>query len=122
MRKYPSLVNADALIARAGQTAAGLPDGRYVEARPLGWPRFLNRLRLAWLVFTGRCDALEWTGQPAFIQDLIDSGEGGGTPAPTKPCTFCLGTGIRSLNDRRNPNSIDCPDCNGTGEAPEVKP
>ena len=44
------------------------------------------------------------------------------TPAPTKPCTFCLGTGIRSLNDRRNPNSIDCPDCNGTGEAPEVKP
>lgn len=37
--------------------------------------------------------------------------------APTV-CTFCLGTGIKSLNDRRNPNSIDCPDCNGTGEKP----
>jgi hypothetical protein len=41
---------------------------------------------------------------------------------PTKPCTFCLGTGLKSLNDRHNPNSIDCPGCNGTGEAPEVKP
>ena len=40
---------------------------------------------------------------------------------PTKPCTFCLGTGLKSLNDRHNPNSIDCPGCNGTGERPALK-
>jgi hypothetical protein len=115
MRKYPSLVNADALIARAGQTAAGLPDGRYVEARPLGWPRFLNRLRFAWLVFTGRCDALEWTGQPAFIQDLIDSGEGGGTPARAV-CLTCGDTLV--VWHPNGSGSFPCPNCT---EA-EVKP
>lgn len=40
---------------------AGLPDGRWVRARPLtywGW----HRIRSAWLVLTGRCDAVWWEG------------------------------------------------------------
>ena len=40
--------------------------GAWVPARPLpyyhsGLGNLLNRLRLAWLVFTGRCDALQWS-------------------------------------------------------------
>ena len=39
--------------------------GAWVPARPLphyhsGLNNLLNRLRLAWLVFMGRCDALQW--------------------------------------------------------------
>lgn len=33
-------------------------DGKWVPARPLG----LYRLRAAWLVFTGRADAVSWPG------------------------------------------------------------
>jgi hypothetical protein len=82
----------------------------------------LERLIEAWV--SARA-ALAQSDDPADDWDDILVSEAfpqDDTPAPTKPCTFCLGTGIRSLNDRRNPNSIDCPDCNGTGEAPEVKP
>lgn len=43
-----------------GGVSCGLPDGRWVPARPLGgWGRW----RAAWLVFTGRADALVWPGQ-----------------------------------------------------------
>jgi hypothetical protein len=37
---------------------------------------------------------------------------------PTKPCTFCLGTGLKSRNDRHNPNSIE----SLPHLSPEVKP
>jgi hypothetical protein len=45
--------------------AKGLPDGRWVAARPLAWQglSFRRRLRAAWMVFTGRWDALRWEGQ-----------------------------------------------------------
>lgn len=44
---------------------AGLPDGRWVAARPMGWQGLClrKRLRAAWMVFTGRWDALRWEGQ-----------------------------------------------------------
>ncbi len=36
-------------------------DGRqYVPARPIGFWSWRERFRLAWLVFTGRADALVW--------------------------------------------------------------
>ena len=46
-------------------TQAGLPDGRWVAARPLGWQGWSLRTRIqtAWKVFTGRWDALRWEGQ-----------------------------------------------------------
>jgi len=36
--------------------------GRYVPARPLNYQLdgFVNRLKLAWKVFTGKCDVLDW--------------------------------------------------------------
>jgi len=39
----------------------GLPDGRYVPSRMYGHRQgFFERLYAAWLVFTGRADALIW--------------------------------------------------------------
>lgn len=37
--------------------------GRWVPARPLPFPSFLQRWRAAWMVFTGRADALKWHKQ-----------------------------------------------------------
>lgn len=42
--------------------AAGLPDGRWVPARPIGFQSIRQRLRATWLVWTGRADALVWPG------------------------------------------------------------
>lgn len=37
-------------------------EGGYFPARPMGWQGMAlrQRLRYAWLVFTGRCDVLSW--------------------------------------------------------------
>jgi len=42
-----------------------LSDGRNVAARPIGFPgiSLRKRLHMAWMVFTGRWDALRWEGQ-----------------------------------------------------------
>ena len=37
-----------------------LPNGRYVPARPEPFYSLTQRWRAAWLVFTGRADALIW--------------------------------------------------------------
>lgn len=50
------------MLAR-NDSQAGLPDGRYVPARPLGFQSWHYRLRATWLVFTGRADAVTWEGQ-----------------------------------------------------------
>jgi hypothetical protein len=62
MNKYPSIVDAYELIGRAPENSA-LVNGRYVPGRSMGWPSFTQRIRCAWLVFTGRADALIWEGQ-----------------------------------------------------------
>lgn len=36
--------------------------GDWVPARPEGYPSILVRIQAAWLVFTGRADALIWPG------------------------------------------------------------
>jgi hypothetical protein len=43
--------------------SAGLPDGRYVPARPYGFQGGWFRWKAAWLVFTGRADAVTYPGQ-----------------------------------------------------------
>lgn len=60
---HPTLHNADVLIRDDVDVRCGLPNGRWVAARPLGAPTLVQRFKLAWGVFTGRYDALEWTGQ-----------------------------------------------------------
>jgi len=60
---------ADDLIneGRSGsRVEAGLPDGRWVAARPVrlwGLRATLGRIRQAWDVARGRADALYWHGQ-----------------------------------------------------------
>lgn len=61
----PSIVNAYEFARRArGQSHLGHVDceidGEWVPARPLGG---MVRFKAAWLVFTGRADALIWPGQ-----------------------------------------------------------
>ena len=55
------IYNADNLAS--WNTQCQLPNGRWVQARPLRCAPILLRIRAAWGVFTGRYDALEWTGQ-----------------------------------------------------------
>lgn len=35
-------------------------DDVYVPARPIGYLDFISRLKIAWMVFTGKADALIW--------------------------------------------------------------
>lgn len=61
MKKAPNLYKLEDLRDCFG---GGWPtcciDNKWVPARPLGLYSMKNRLRLAWLVFTGKADALKW--------------------------------------------------------------
>lgn len=63
MRK-PGILHADHLIGNnQGWSSAGFPDGTYAASRPLPFYTIGMRWRAAWLVFTGRADALLWKNQ-----------------------------------------------------------
>jgi len=61
----PTIYTPESLARTTANVSCGLPDGRYVAARPEGWwgLQLRHRLRCAWMVFTGRWDALRWEGQ-----------------------------------------------------------
>lgn len=67
--KYTSIIYIDHLEDHlkswGARAAVKHPNGGevWVPARPLGYPSFSRRLKAAWLVFTGKADALEWRGQ-----------------------------------------------------------
>jgi hypothetical protein len=62
--KYPNIVSVRSIIENASQNQARVPPGMaWVPARPCGYPSFWHRLKAAWLVFTGKADALRWDGQ-----------------------------------------------------------
>jgi hypothetical protein len=63
--RYPKIWGLQALVTyvNSGTCQAGLPDGRWVPARPLGFCSFGQRIRAAKLVFTGKADAVQWDGQ-----------------------------------------------------------
>jgi hypothetical protein len=63
MRKYPGIVYVLDVIEDAKHVGAGLPDGRYVPARPLPFYTLFGRFKAAWMVFKGDADALQWPGQ-----------------------------------------------------------
>jgi hypothetical protein len=63
MKKYPYLWDFRELsvyIRNAPKRDIG--DGEWVPARPLACPSIFNRIRIAWLVFTGKADAFTWPG------------------------------------------------------------
>lgn len=38
-------------------------NGKWQPARPIGYSSFLMRIKLTWMVFTGKADALIWPNQ-----------------------------------------------------------
>lgn len=45
-----------------GSTQAEIEPGKWAPARPLGFYSIGSRLNAAWMVFTGKADALIWPG------------------------------------------------------------
>ena len=63
MRKYPAIIYmSEAWVRQLSQCHVGLSDGRWVPARALPFLGMFGRWRAAWLVFTGKADALVWPG------------------------------------------------------------
>jgi hypothetical protein len=60
--RYPNITTVASVLDTA-RTASTQINGQWVPARPLGFMSLSSRLRAAWLVFTGRADALLWPGQ-----------------------------------------------------------
>lgn len=61
--RMPGVIRADSL-ADEGWPRVGLDNGkRWVVARPEPFWSVWERLRVTWMVFTGRADALLWTDQ-----------------------------------------------------------
>ena len=64
MRQAPNLWNLNQLKSELDQAENLMEyNGTWVPARPLGLFSITNRFRLAWLVFTGKCDAVKWPGE-----------------------------------------------------------
>jgi hypothetical protein len=65
MRHSPALYSAYGLFTMIKNDMwsdqKSVTDYGYVPARPLGGMH--SRLKLAWMVFTGRADVLHWPGQ-----------------------------------------------------------
>lgn len=63
--RQPGEYKAAAIVDSFQTTATGLKDGRWIPTRFYPWQHYglrqlQHRLRLAWLVFTGKRDALDW--------------------------------------------------------------
>lgn len=58
MKKAPNIVSF-AQVNEAESSRAFI-SGRWVPVRPLGYFSLGNRFKCAWLVFTGKADALVW--------------------------------------------------------------
>jgi hypothetical protein len=62
----PNIRNVCDVVNDARSAQCGLPDGRWVPARPQTASQLdpFGRFKAAWMVFTGKADALVWPGQP----------------------------------------------------------
>lgn len=56
-----SIFTAETVRDCARSVTCEAPDGRWVPARPMGYPGgWRYRIKAAWLVFTGKADAVTW--------------------------------------------------------------
>jgi hypothetical protein len=55
-----SIVTVQSVLKSARENGTSTPSGRYVPARALGWTDWRTRFRAAWLVWSGKADALLW--------------------------------------------------------------
>lgn len=62
MKHSPCIYELENLVTRVLKNdTQSSPDGvHWFPARPLGYPSLRRRWRAAWLVFTGRADAVLW--------------------------------------------------------------
>lgn len=68
--EYPAIYNLEELPVARNDNLASVQrnctlkeiGGKWVPARPLGYPSLRQRLKAAWMVFTGRADAVVWPG------------------------------------------------------------
>lgn len=60
MKKAPSLIHADEISSVRSGSSLVFINGKWVHARPIGHFSLANRIQLAWMVFTGKADALVW--------------------------------------------------------------
>jgi hypothetical protein len=59
--KYPTIYKLENLAALAEGNVSSSVDGKtWVPTRPIGYPSWRTRLKAAWLVLTGRADAVVW--------------------------------------------------------------
>lgn len=66
MKQVPQLIKADHLTQSHPQVKMRVREvygDVWVLARPMSMGNILTRIKLAWLVFTGECDALKWYRQ-----------------------------------------------------------
>jgi len=61
MKKAPKIHNLCGLLESIESTQTEI-GGRWVPARPIGYFSVRYRIKAAWLVFTGKADALTWPG------------------------------------------------------------
>lgn len=59
MKRYPNIYSVEGLLKACEGVAAQYGD-EWMPARPLGYPSLLQRFHAAWLVFTGKADAVTW--------------------------------------------------------------
>lgn len=59
LEKYPNLFRLDNLLETRNSVAVQI-NGKWVPARPEGFASLTSRLKITWLVFTGRADAVIW--------------------------------------------------------------
>lgn len=57
-----SIIHVHSLLEQCRETQTQI-DGKWVPARPEGFASIRYRIRAAWLVWTGRADALIWHKQ-----------------------------------------------------------
>ena len=61
MKKYPKAITLESLCNNIKGVSTEI-DGKWVPARGLGYASLGSRFRCAWMVFTGKADALTWPG------------------------------------------------------------
>lgn len=58
--KYPTVWTLGQLATYANNGVQAEINGRWVPARPEGYATLRHRIKCAWLVFTGKADAVRW--------------------------------------------------------------
>lgn len=63
MKNAPTIYTLEGLSDRLRDNTSQVGvDGKYYPCRPMGFYSMGNRIRAAWLVFTGKADAFIWPG------------------------------------------------------------